>query len=60
VASASPPNADSAVPFMVQIVRFGGLMQSSSRFLAIEYGVIAIGTVLAIIAFLQLVGTALS
>jgi Flp pilus assembly pilin Flp len=39
-------------------------MQSSSRFLigwtAIEYGVIAIGTVLAIIAALQLVGTALS
>ena len=39
-------------------------MQSSSRFLiawtAIEYGAIAIGAVLAIIATLQLVGTALS
>jgi Flp pilus assembly pilin Flp len=36
-------------------------MQSSSRFLtSIEYGVIAVGTGLAIIAALQLVGTALS
>lgn len=46
-----------------KVFRSGDLMQRSSRSLiswtAIEYGVIAVGTVLAIIAALQLVGTAL-
>jgi hypothetical protein len=52
------------LPITIPIFHSGVLMQSPSRFLiswtTIEYGVIAIGAGLAIIAALQLVGTALS